>query len=114
MENAVDILAAIEDCDEKTFIHSIKDSVVRTHIILTHIDQMLAFYKLYCDSSDKDEDRRRYRVMMSIYFNKSKVTKDAMCQREKIDERTYWRDNREACITLGALIFGIEGLYDVS
>ncbi|WP_425057633.1 hypothetical protein SCACP_21510 [Sporomusa carbonis] len=111
-ENAIDILDALNRCSGDVYIESIKNSVARTHVIITHIDEMLKMYKIYCDKSDKEEDKRRYRVLCAAYFKKQKV--EDICQQENIDRRTYFRDTNDAIEKLSALIFGFDGLYDVS
>lgn len=111
-QKALDILDIIDQYDDKTFIGSIKQSVAKTHIILVHIDTMLKLYKIYCDNSEKPEDKRRYRCLCSYYFTQKNINKIA--EDESIDERTVQRDVRDACHKLGALIFGIDSLDSVS
>lgn len=112
-ESAIDILNSVDGLDKDTYIESIKRSVSRTKTIIAHIDKMMELYKVYCDTSHKAEEPRRYRVIIAAYLEKPKPTIQAICQREGIDLRTYYRDNRDASITLGALFFGIDGLSSV-
>jgi hypothetical protein len=90
------------------YIESIKKSITRTYIILAHIDQMLKLYKIYYETSGKAEDERRYRILQAVYLDGEKITE--ICEIEGIDESTYYRDIREACGKLSALIFGIDGI----
>lgn len=112
-ESAFDILNSVDGYDKDTYIESIKRSVSRTKTIIAHIDKMLELYKIYCDTSHKVEEPRRYRVISSAYFDNPRPTIQEICRREGIDTRTYYRDSREAVIILGALFFGIDGLSDV-
>jgi hypothetical protein len=107
-ERPIDILDDIDRLDKDTYIESIKRSATRTHIILTHIDQMMAFYRIYCEASDKPEDARRYRIIKAVYFDEIRIPD--ICARENIDESTYYRDSRDSIEKLSALIFGIDGL----
>ena len=75
---------------------------------MAHIDQMLKLYKIYCENSGKVEDERRYRIIQAVYFDRQKIAD--LCESEGIDESTYYRDIREACSKLSALIFGIDGI----
>lgn len=109
---AIDILDIIDRYDDKAFVSAIKQSVTRTHIILAHIDEMLKLYKIYCDNSEKEEDKRRYRVVCAFFFENAK--KAEIAEREGIEERTVQRDVRDACYKLGALIFGLDSLDSVS
>lgn len=108
VDNAIDILDALEQCQDSVYIQSIKNSVTRTYVILSHIDEMLKLYKIYCESSNRPEDQRRYRIMRYRYFDKIRIAD--ICEREGIDESTYYRDSREINERLSSLIFGIDGL----
>lgn len=107
-ENPIDLLDAINDQNRNTYIQTIKDSVLRTKIIITHIDEMLKLYRVYCETSDKSEDLRRYRILRAKYIDNKRV--EEICAVEKIDQSTYYRDSREIINKLSALIFGIDGL----
>lgn len=109
---AVDALDSFDACDNEAYIESIKKSTVRTKIILTHIDEMLELYKFYCEKSNRREDARRYRVLKAVYFEERRI--QDVTDAEKIDERTYYRDLRVSREKLSALIFGIDGLYNLS
>lgn len=111
-ENAIDILDSLKNFDSTTYIESIKRSVTRTHIILTHIDTMLELYQAYCEKSKVPEDKRRYRILVAAYFENIEMS--VIVKREGIEERTYYRDIRDACEKLGALIFGMDSLIDAS
>jgi hypothetical protein len=107
-ERVVDVLDSLERYSSDIYIESIKKSVTRAYIILAHIEQMLKLYKIYCETSGKAEDERRYRIIQAVYFDGVKIA--SICESEGIDESTYYRDIREACGKLSALIFGIDGI----
>lgn len=107
-ENAIDILDDLDSLDSGTYIESIKRSTTRTYIILEHINEMIRIYKTICECSDKPEENRRYRVMKAIYLDDLKITK--VCEQEKMDRSTYFRDIKEISKKLSPLIFGIDGL----
>jgi len=110
--NVLDVLDSFENCDKDMYIESIKKSTIRTRIILSHIDEMLELYKVYCEKSKREEDNRRYRVLRAYYFDECNI--QDIVNAEKIDERTYYRDMKDAREKLSALIFGIDGLHNVS
>lgn len=110
--NAIDILDCTVGLDGTIDIDSIKRSTTRTYIILKHIDTMLAFYEIYCQRSKREEDRRRYRIIFSYYFEGDEMS--VIMARENIEERTYYRDMREGIGVLSSLIFGIDSLNDMS
>lgn len=107
-ERPVEILESLGQCPKEKYIESIKSSRERTIAIMDHVKTMLKVYKICCEDSEKEEDGRRYRVLHATYFEKSKIVD--ICQAEKIDRSTYYRDNRESSEVLSALIFGADGL----
>lgn len=106
-ENAIDILDSLDN-SEGSYIESIKRSTTRTYTILAHIDVMMELYKVYCELSSKPEDARRCRVMKAAYIDDLKITE--VCEQEKIDRSTYFRDINEISKKLSGFIFGIDGL----
>ncbi|TCX51945.1 MULTISPECIES: hypothetical protein [unclassified Dehalobacter] len=111
-ENAIDILDMIYEAssESEVFVESIKRSVARTRIIITHIDEMLNIYEIICSRSDKPEDDRRYRVIKALYIVDDILTVKEIAAAEHTDERTVYRDIDRATEKLSALIFGIDGL----
>lgn len=108
MENAIDILDDLDSLDSRTYIESIKRSITRTYIILAHINEMMRLYKTFSECSDKPEENRRYKVMKAVYLDELKITE--VCEQEKIDRSTYFRDINEISKKLSGFIFGIDGL----
>lgn len=107
-EDIMEVLEGKDQFDNETYIQSIKRSATRTHIILAHIQEMMAIYQIYCERSGKEEDPRRYRVLQAKFFDQKSNTEIAVS--ENVDERTVRRDINEATQKLSALIFGIDGL----
>lgn len=109
--SAIDILDSIDDLDAKVYIDAIRRSVSRTKIILAHIEQMIEVYRILCDSSQRPEEKRRWRIFYAYNIENMKI-KDIV-EAEHIDRSTYYRDVAVTMKTLSALIFGIEGLTSV-
>jgi hypothetical protein len=107
-EKPVEILESLGECSKEEYIESIKSSTIRTMTIMAHVEAMLKLYKIYCETSGKVEDERRYRILHANYFEKVKIAD--ICEAENIDRSTYYRDNRESSEMLSALIFGADGL----
>ena len=66
-ENAIDILDGLDDgmLNDNLYVEGIKKSQQRTIIILNHVEEMLRYYRIACEQSGKDEELRRYRVILS-------------------------------------------------
>ena len=105
-----DILESF-NADATLEIESIRQSAVRTRIIVDHIATMIDLYKIYCDRSPKDEDSRRYRVIYWMYLADEPRTVSELAEEEYLDKRTIYKDVDAAVERLTALIFGIDGLY---
>lgn len=88
-EKPVEILESLGECTTKEeYIESIKSSTIRTMTIMAHVEAMLKLYKIYCDTSGKAEDARRYRILHANYFEKVKIAD--ICEAENIDRSTYY------------------------
>lgn len=109
-EGARDILETLGNCSKDTYIESVKSSVLRTRTIMSHVDAMIKLFEVYCETSDKPEDKRRFRILQATYFYQEKLSVEGICELEQIDKSTYYRDNRESTEMLSALIFGADGL----
>ena len=99
-----------ENASDKLKVESIRQSAVRTKIIVDHIDTMIDLYRAYCDKSPKDEDRRRYRVIYWLYLDSEPKTATDLAEEEFTDKRTIYRDVNMAVEQLTALFFGVDGL----
>lgn len=91
-------------------VESIRQSAVKTKIIINHIDTMLGLYKSCCERSPKEEDMRRYRVICGLYLDKERKTAVELAELEYTDKRTIYRDVSAAVEQLTSLFFGIDGL----
>ena len=96
--------------DEDLYIESIKQSCVRTKLIMAHVNKMLDIYRLMCEQSKREDSKRHWRALESMYLSDEPQTAAAIAAKENIDKRTVYKD-LEACITdLTTLFFGIDGL----
>ncbi len=111
-ESAIDILDMMweQSSTGELFVESIKKSVARTQIIMTHVIDMMGLYEIYCLRSTKPEDGRRYRVIEKLYIMDNPMSIKEIASMEGIDDRTVYKDVDAACEKLSALIFGIDGI----
>jgi len=106
-----DILELMGGSRRESFrVESIRENVATARIIVDHMDRMLEVYRLSCEASDKEEDRRRYRVLCAMYIDEAKKTPEEIAQEEIVDKRTVYRDIDAAAETLAVLFFGLNGL----
>lgn len=111
-EDFADIMQAMSSSisDEDLYVESIKQSCLRTKIIMAHVNKMLDIYKIMCEQSDRRDDARHWRVLEAIYISEEASTAGAVAQQEHIDKRTVYKDI-DACVNdLTTLLFGIGGV----
>ncbi len=114
-EDVIDIFEMLDEMDdyydeEGMYVESIKRSRSRTAVIMRHVDEMLRFFEIFCNTSAKLEDRRRYDVLYAMYIAEEPMLVSEIAAKENIDTRTVYRDIDAAVERISALIFGIDGL----
>lgn len=93
---------------ESRKVESIKDRMVFTHTVLGHIDTMLELYKNKCLSSERDDVRRRWRVLEAMYLTDNVGSAEDIAEAEHINTRTVFKDLNVAIADLSGLFFGID------
>ena len=113
-ENATfaEIMSAMNStiADEALYIESIKESVVRTKIIMAHVNRMIEVYKELCERSERAEDKRHWRVLHSMYITEEPLSAEEIATLEAIDKRTVYKDIDAAATDLTTLFFGVGAL----
>ena len=84
------------DADELK-IRSIKNSVVRTKIILEHIDTMLEAYQRHCEKCNLTAQMRKLNVVLDLYVRESGLTPTDIAEKYHIDLRTLYRHVDSVC-----------------
>lgn len=110
-EDIIDIIELMEGrkSDNDGRIQSIERGVMRTRVIMNHVNTMLEVYRKSCESSPYQEEKRRWRAIEGLYLNKVPKSVQEIAEEEFINERTVYKDVKAACKRLTALIFGIDG-----
>lgn len=99
--------------DDALYIESIKQSCVRTKIIMAHVNKMLECYKLMCERSKRKDDKRHWRILNGLYISDNAVTAAELANKENIDKRTVYRDVDICVADLTALLFGVGGIENI-
>ena len=114
-ESVFDILAMMSDkqfSKAETTVEAIKNSAVRTAVMVSHIEAMVETYSIWCERSCDEENKRRYRIIYALYFSDDAKTVEEIAAEESIDRSTVYRDIKKATEMLASLIFGINGLAE--
>lgn len=111
-ESALDVLESMMSMyDNEIIIESIKRSVTRTAIIVSHIEAMFELYMIYCDkSSNRDVNMRRYEVLWDRYMAEDTLSVKEIAEKQNISTRNVYEDIKVSTEKLSALIFGVDGL----
>ena len=97
-------------------VESIKNSAVRTNIILNHINAMLDVYEAICHKDCKPEAERKWDALSTIYIKpipdgKAKMELyEELAEKYFVTDRQIRRDIEDAMISLTALMFGVDGI----
>lgn len=109
-ESIVDILSMMSDRDflkAENTVASIRESAVRTVIMVRHIEAMVDTYKVLCKQSGEE---RKYRAVYYLYIADEAKTIEAIAKEEYVDKSTIYRDVQSAIDALSSLIFGVNTL----
>lgn len=108
--DGMDTIMELIGCKKEGKVESIEDSVIKTKLIMEHVDTMLQGYKARCYASNKGEVKRRWRVLNSLYLSSSPTDPQEICEREHISNSTVYEDINSAATELSTLFFGIDCL----
>ena len=112
--NFEDIMRSMgRPADEEIFVESIQRNYITTRIIMTHVNKMLECYRLKCTNSDKEEERRHWRILDGLYLSETPQSAEELAQQEGIDKRTVYRDIDTSAAELTILFFGVWGIEDL-
>ncbi|MCD7891587.1 MAG: hypothetical protein LUG26_07580 [Ruminococcus sp.] len=111
-EDFADIMQAMNSTmsDEELYVESIKQSCIRTKVIMAHVNKMLDIYEIMCEQSDRPEDKRHWRILNALYIEENGTSAGALAEREHIDKRTVYKDIDVCIADLTTLLFGIGGI----
>lgn len=91
-------------------VNSIKNSALKTKIMVAHINKMLKIYELYCHSENSPKMLRRYEVLEGRYIADARVRYEEIAEKWTVDVRTIQSDVKEAVKDFSQLLFGIDWL----
>lgn len=95
--------------DEEIFVESIQKNYLATRIIMTHVNKMLDCYEIMCERSNRQDDKRHWRVLEGLYLSENYTTAEQIAKQEHIDKRTVYKDIDVCAADLTALFFGVGG-----
>lgn len=96
------------DLGERHQVGSIRNNVIKTKIIMDHVDTMLDCYKRRCDASTKQEVQRRWRVLQRLYLDREPMNAQDIADIEHISLSMVYQDIDNACEELSPLFFGLD------
>lgn len=110
-ESFEDIMRSMgRPADEEIFVESIQKNYLATRIIMTHVNKMLECYEVMCERSNRQDDKRHWRVLEGLYLSENYTTAEQIAKQEHIDKRTVYKDIDVCAADLTALFFGVGGI----
>lgn len=110
-ESFEDIMRSMgRPADEEIFVESIQKNYLATRIIMTHVNKMLDCYQIMCERSNRQDDKRHWRVLEEMYLSENYTTAEQIARQEHIDKRTVYKDIDVCAADLTALFFGVGGI----
>ena len=96
--------------DEEIFVESIQKNYLATRIIMTHVNKMLDCYEIMCERSNRQDDKKHWRVLEGLYLSENYTMAEQIAKQEHIDKRTVYKDIDVCAADLTALFFGVGGI----
>lgn len=94
-------------------LYSLLGYRARSKEMVLFVNQVLARYKKICDNGTP-EQHRRYQVIKRLYIDTPATTRRNLAKLFSVDEATISRDEKKCVQELSIMIFGVDGLNDVS
>ena len=66
--------------DEEIFVESIQKNYLATRIIMTHVNKMLDCYEIMCERSNRQDDKRHWRVLEGLYLSENYTTAEQIAK----------------------------------
>lgn len=96
---------------EEFDLTSTKKTMLRTGMLMNHVDVQLENYKKECNNSNAPEIQRRYRIVEMMYLREKGLRADEVAEIECIDKSNVYRTLEKAYDDLTVLFFGIDGMH---
>lgn len=82
----------------------------KTGLMMSHVDKMLAAYKVLCENGETPEEERRWKVLYLRYMTEKRLKLHEIAEELHVDKRTLYRDTDRAMEDMAVLLFGIEAI----
>lgn len=118
LENHLDVeLPSIDDDTPlsryELSLYSLLGYRARSKEMMVFINEIIERYQMICMQGTPEQERR-FKVIRNLYIDRPAMTRVRLAKRFGCDEKTIRRDERQAINELSVMIFGIDGLNDVS
>lgn len=109
---AIDWINEMYDPKNKAdaIVASIKNSALKTRIMVAHINKMLRIYEIYCRADNSPKMLRRYQAFYGRYIADDRVRYETVAEEWGVDVRTIQSDVKDAVKDFSSLLFGIDWL----
>ncbi|MBO5610589.1 MAG: hypothetical protein J5929_09525 [Eubacterium sp.] len=110
-ESANEILYAMLNKDGPGItVESIRKSVIKTVIILEHIDAMIQMYQIYCERTGDPVQMRRYNILYDRFIADPTLSPKDIAEKYHISKTLVYADIQYSKEKIAALLFGIDSI----
>lgn len=89
-------------------VESIRNSALKTKILVEHINKMVKVYEIYCSLDESPKLLRRYEAFYGRYISQERLSYETVAEKWNVDVRTIQRDVNDAISDFSSLLFGID------
>lgn len=107
IEDFMGISGAFESKTEQAVINSEKKRQENLYCIQC-IENAVALYADECEKSSSEEEKRRYRELYALYIGDEILTVPEIAERERISEKTVYKDLGIAYKIVAVYLLGVE------
>lgn len=94
-------------------IYSLLGYRVRSKEMIVFLNEILERYRFICMNGEPEE-QRKFKVINSYFISDHFLNKNELAEKYHVDRKTVDRDVKKAISDLSVMIFGIDGLNDMS
>ena len=111
-ERDMDIMRIFGIREDDRKIRSVQRSVTTMTLLMAHVDRMLEVYRVSCEGSPSEVERRKWAVIERMYLRENRMTTNQIAEEFKVDLRAIQYDAKQARDDIQVLLFGIEAILD--
>ena len=95
---------------EAVRMNSMVENAATIRTLANHLRTSVEAYRSVCENTGSVDDKRRFRMMYTLYISEDGKTAEQLAECENCDQSTIYRNVEKACEELAILFFAAKGL----